>query len=100
MEPVRVALLGCGVVGTEVARNLTTHGAELVEAAAKAGVDLLYEAAVAGAVPLIRPLRESLAGDRLLRVLGIVNGTTNYVLDKMHTMGMGFAEALEQGWHT
>ncbi len=180
MEPVRVALLGCGVVGTEVARNLTTHGAELTqrvgaplelagiavrrlgrardldvdpalfttdaaalvkdadvvveviggieparsllleamaagasvvtankallaedgptlyEAAARHGVDLYFEAAVAGAIPLLRPLRESLAGDRVRRVLGIVNGTTNYVLDKMHTTGMGFAEAVEQ----
>jgi homoserine dehydrogenase len=180
VEPVRVALLGCGVVGSEVARNLTTHGAELAqrvgaplelagiavrrlgrareldldpalfttdaaglvkdadvvveviggieparsllleamaagagvvtankallaedgptlyEAATRHGVDLYYEASVAGAIPLLRPLRESLAGDRVTRVLGIVNGTTNYILDKMHTAGMGFAEALEQ----
>ena len=180
MEPVRVALLGCGVVGSEVARNLTTHAGELAqrvgaplelagiavrrlgrarevdldpalfttdaaglvkdvdvvveviggieparslllegmaagaavvtankallaedgptlyEAASRHGVDLYYEAAVAGAIPLVRPLRESLAGDRVRRVLGIVNGTTNYILDKMHTAGMGFAEALEQ----
>jgi homoserine dehydrogenase len=180
VEPVRVALLGCGVVGSEVARNLTTHGAELAqrvgtplelagiavrrlgrareldldpalfttdaaglvkdvdvvveviggieparsllleamaggagvvtankallaedgptlyEAATRHGVDLYFEAAVAGAIPLLRPLRESLAGDRVTRVLGIVNGTTNYILDKMHTAGMGFAEALEQ----
>ncbi len=180
MEPVRVALLGCGVVGSEVARNLTTHASELAQrvgapvelagiavrrlgrarevdldpalfttdatglvkdvdvvveviggieparsllleamaagaavvtankallaedgptlydAATRAGVDLYYEAAVAGAIPLVRPLRESLAGDRVRRVLGIVNGTTNYILDKMHSEGMGFAEALEQ----
>ena len=180
MEPVRVALLGCGVVGSEVARNLTTHGPELAQrvgaplelagiavrrlgrareldldsglfttdaaglvkdadvvveviggieparsllleamaagagvvtankallaedgpalydAATRNGVDLYFEAAVAGAIPLLRPLRESLAGDRVTRVLGIVNGTTNYILDKMHTAGMGFAEALEQ----
>jgi homoserine dehydrogenase len=180
VEPVRVALLGCGVVGSEVARNLTTHAGELAqrvgaplelagiavrrlgrarevdldpalfttdaaglvkdvdvvveviggieparslllegmaagaavvtankallaedgptlyEAASRHGVDLYYEAAVAGAIPLVRPLRESLAGDRVRRVLGIVNGTTNYILDKMHTAGMGFAEALEQ----
>jgi len=180
VEPVRVALLGCGVVGTEVARNLTTHAAELAHrvgaslelvgiavrrpgrardldvdpalfttdaaglvrgadvvveviggieparslileamsagasvvtankallaedgptlyAAADAhGVDLYFEAAVGGAIPLLRPLRESLAGDRVRRVLGIVNGTTNYVLDRMHTSGTGFAEAVEQ----
>ena len=178
MEPVKVALLGCGVVGSEVARNLTTHACELAQrvdaplelagiavrrlgrareldpelfttdaaglvkdadvvveviggieparsllleamaagagvvtankallaedgptlydAATRNGVDLYFEAAVAGAIPLLRPLRESLAGDRVTRVLGIVNGTTNYILDKMHTAGMGFAEALEQ----
>ena len=180
MEPVKVALLGCGVVGTEVARLLTTqsgelasrvgaplelvgiavrrlgrdrglpvdaslfttdaeelvtradvvveviggieparslilrafeHGASVVtankallaadgptlyEAAAKNGVDLYYEASVAGAIPLLRPVKESLAGDRVTRVLGIVNGTTNYVLDQMDTTGMGFAEAVEQ----
>ena len=180
MEPLRVALLGCGVVGTEVARLLTTHAPELalrvgapvefagiavrrigrargvdvqaelfttdaaelvkradivveviggiepartlildamaagasVVTANKAllaedgptlyaaaeyhGVDLYYEAAVAGAIPLLRPLRESLVGDRVHRVLGIVNGTTNYVLDKMHTTGQGFSEAVAQ----
>ncbi len=180
VEPLKVALLGCGVVGTEVARLLTQHAAELgrragapleltgiavrrpgrrrdldlpeslfttdatdlvkradlvveviggiepartlileamaagasvvtankallaedgpalYEAAAEHGVDLYYEAAVAGAIPLIRPLRESLAGDRVRRVLGIVNGTTNYVLDKMDSTGQGFAEAVAQ----
>ena len=60
------------------------------------GVDLYYEAAVAGAIPLLRPLRESLAGDDVRRVLGIVNGTTNYVLDKMDTTGAGFHDAVEQ----
>ena len=180
MEPLKVALLGCGVVGTEVARLLTTHADELArrvgtplelvgiavrrpnrdrgldvdpalfttdahdlvkradivietiggiepartlileameqgagvvtankallaedgptlyEAAERNRVDLYYEAAVAAAIPLVRPLRESLAGDRVLRVLGIVNGTTNYVLDKMRSTGMGFAEAVAQ----
>lgn len=180
MEPLKVALLGCGVVGTEVARLLTTHADELAQrvgtrlelagigvrrpgrirdldvapglfttdvielvkrsdlvveviggiepartlileamaggasvvtankallaedgpalyqAAAEQGVDLYYEAAVAGGIPLLRPLRESLAGDRVHRVLGIVNGTTNYVLDKMDTTGQGFAEAVAQ----
>jgi homoserine dehydrogenase len=180
VEPLKVALLGCGVVGTEVARLLATHApelalrvgapvefagiavrrigrargvdlppelfttdaAELVKradivveviggiepartlvldamasgaavvtankallaedgptlyaAAEEHGVDLYYEAAVAGAIPLVRPLRESLVGDRVHRVLGIVNGTTNYVLDKMHTTGQGFSEAVAQ----
>jgi homoserine dehydrogenase len=180
VEPLRVALLGCGVVGTEVARLLTTHADELAQrsgvplqlagiavrrlgrtrdleldpalfttdaqglvrradlvieviggieparslilaamesgaavvtankallaedgptlyaAADKHGVDLYFEAAVAGAIPLLRPVRESLAGDRVHRVLGIVNGTTNYVLDKMDSTGAGFADAVAQ----
>jgi homoserine dehydrogenase len=170
MRTLKVALLGCGVVGTEVARIMTTHatdlaarigapvelagvavrranrprpgiadelvttdatelvkrddidvvieviggieparsliltafdhgasvGSALHAAAAKAGADLYYEAAVAGAIPLIRPLRESLAGDKVNRVLGIVNGTTNFILDKMDTTGAGYSEALEE----
>jgi homoserine dehydrogenase len=181
-EPLRVALLGCGVVGSEVARLLTAHavdlaarvgrplelagiavrrparsrdlpvdpslfttdaeglvarddvdivveviggieparglilsaldngasvvtankallaedGATLFEAAEKHGADLYYEAAVAGAIPLLRPLRESLAGDRVRRVLGIVNGTTNYILTRMTESGASFADALEE----
>src|SRR5215217_5373094 len=71
-------------------------GAELFDAAAKAGVDLLFEAAVAGAIPIIRPLRESLAGDRIKRVLGIVNGTTNFILTRMTESGQTFAEALAE----
>ena len=62
---------------------LATHGRELFETAEGAGVDLLFEASVAGGIPLIRPLRESLAGDRIRRVMGIVNGTTNYILTRM-----------------
>ncbi len=182
-RPLRIALLGCGNVGTEVARQLTTHAADLAaragaplelagvavrrlgkdrsatgvdlalfttdaaalvvrddvdlvveviggieparslivsamehgksvvtgnkallaedgptlyEAAEKQGVDLYYEAAVAGAIPLVRPLRESLTGDKVRRILGIVNGTTNFILDRMDTTGAGFAEALEE----
>ena len=138
----RVALLGCGVVGTEVARLLLRDAAELVTradvvieviggiepartlildamrhgasvvtankallaqdgptlyaAAAEHGVDLYFEAAVAGAIPIVRPVRDSLAGDRVQRVLGIVNGTTNYVLDQMDTTGAGLGDAVEQ----
>jgi len=152
--PLRVALLGCGTVGTEVVRLLDRHsadlaarvgaplelagvavrrpqrvrdlpvdpalftddaaltsgksvvtanksllaedGASLHDAAATAGTDLYYEASVAGAIPLLRPLRESLVGDRVHRVIGIVNGTTNFILDRMDTSGAGFAEALEE----
>lgn len=61
---------------------LAKHGAELYAAADKANVDLYYEAAVAGAIPILRPLRESLVGDHVIRVMGIVNGTTNYIFDK------------------
>ncbi|MCZ0993383.1 homoserine dehydrogenase [Streptomyces noursei] len=180
-RPLKVALLGCGVVGSEVARIMTTHaddlaarigapvelagiavrrpekvragipaelittdatalvkrgdidvvieviggieparglittafehgasvvsankalvaadGAALHAAAEKHNADLYYEAAVAGAIPLVRPLRESLAGDKVNRVLGIVNGTTNFILDKMDTTGAGYSEALDE----
>ncbi len=180
-RPLRVALLGCGVVGSEVARIMTTHAADLAArigapvelagvavrrpdrvragidpslittdatalvkrgdidvvveviggieparnlimtafqhgasvvsankaliaqdgaalhaAAEEQGRDLYYEAAVAGAIPLIRPLRESMAGDKVNRVLGIVNGTTNFILDKMDTTGAGYQEALDE----
>lgn len=179
IQPVRVALLGCGVVGAQVARILTTRGDELAtrvgrplelvgiavrdtarpregidpalltndaqalaarpdvdvvveliggvepaetllreaiahgagvvtankallgaragqlfEAADEAGVDLYFEAAVAGAIPIIRPLRESLVGDQITSVMGIVNGTTNFILDKMTTDAMTFHDAL------
>jgi homoserine dehydrogenase len=69
-------------------------GPTLFAAAEKAGRDLYYEAAVAGAIPILRPLRESLVGDRVTRVLGIVNGTTNFILDKMDAEGWSFNEAL------
>ncbi|MCF3964103.1 homoserine dehydrogenase [Streptomyces fuscigenes] len=180
-RPLKVALLGCGVVGTEVARIMTTHaddlaarigaplelagvavrrpgkvregidpalvttdatalvkrgdidvvveviggiepartlittafehgasvvsankallaedGPTLYEAAERHGRDLYFEAAVAGAIPLIRPLRESLAGDHVNRVLGIVNGTTNFILDRMDIAGAGYSEALDE----
>ena len=75
---------------------LAEDGVALHAAAAKAGVDLYYEAAVAGAIPLLRPLRESLAGDQIRRVIGIVNGTTNYILSRMAETGAGFAEALAE----
>lgn len=180
-RPLKVALLGCGVVGSEVARIMTTHahdlaarigapvelagvavrrpgrvregiapelvttdasglvqradidvvieviggieparglittafehgasvvtankaliaedGASLHETAEKYGADLYYEAAAAAAIPLVRPLRESLAGDKVNRVLGIVNGTTNFILDRMDTAGTGYGEALDE----
>ncbi len=73
---------------------LATHGPELFEAAEQVGAQLYYEAAVGGAIPIIRPLRDSLAGDRVNRILGIVNGTTNFILDRMDVHGDGLDEAL------
>ncbi|MER7460892.1 homoserine dehydrogenase [Micromonospora sp. NPDC126480] len=75
---------------------LAEDGGALHDAAAEGGGDLYYEAAVAGAIPLLRPLRESLHGDRITRVTGIVNGTTNFILSAMDATGAGFAEALEE----
>ena len=100
IEPARelilAALKGGAAVVTANKALLATHGAVLHAAAEEAGVDLSYEAAVAGAIPLLRPLRESLAGDRIRRVLGIVNGTTNFILTKMAATGESFADALAQ----
>ena len=73
---------------------LATHGHELFNAADAAKVDLYYEAAVAGAIPIIRSMRESLAGDQITRVMGIVNGTTNYILTKMAEEGRDFSDVL------
>ena len=100
IEPARSLILaalanGASVVSANKAL-LAEDGPTLFEAAAKAERDLYYEAAVAGAIPILRPLRESLAGDKVTRVLGIVNGTTNFILDKMDTSGAGFSEALEE----
>ena len=100
IEPVRSLLLdalrnGKSVVSANKAL-LADHGAALHDAAAAAKVDLYYEAAVAGAIPLLRPLRESLAGDRINRVIGIVNGTTNFILSRMDATGSGFDEALAE----
>jgi homoserine dehydrogenase len=100
IEPVRSLLLAAFEAGRSVVSAnkalLADDGVELHAAAAKAGVDLYYEAAVAGAIPLLRPLRESLAGDQLRRVVGIVNGTTNYILSRMAETGHGFTEALAE----
>ncbi len=100
IEPARSLILAALESGASVVTAnkalLAEDGPTLFEAADKAGRDLYYEAAVAGAIPILRPLRESLAGDRVTRVLGIVNGTTNFILDKMDTTGAGFEEALEE----
>ena len=75
---------------------LASHGAELFAAAGAAGVDLLFEAAVAGGIPFVRPLRESLLGEPVHRVLGIVNGTTNFILTRMTESGAEYADALAE----
>jgi homoserine dehydrogenase len=75
---------------------LALHGGELFDAADKHGVDLYYEAAVGGAIPILRPMRESIVGDHVHRVMGIVNGTTNYILTKMDEEGSAFADVLKE----
>lgn len=75
---------------------LATHGAEIFAAARANGVDLYYEAAVGGAIPILRPLRESIVGDSVTRVMGIVNGTTNYILTKMDEEGAEYENVLKE----
>src|SRR5450755_569457 len=100
IEPARSLLLSAMSHGASIVTAnkalLAEDGATLYDAASKHGVDIYFEASVAGAIPLLRPLRESLAGDTVHRVLGIVNGTTNYILDRMDSSGTGFTEALEE----
>src|SRR5690606_22132984 len=97
-EPARELILSALANGASVVTAnkalLAEAGSELYAAAEAAERDLYYEAAVAGAIPIVRPLRESLAGDRVTRVLGIVNGTTNYILDAMTSTGASFDDAL------
>jgi len=100
IEPARSLILtalehGASVVTANKAL-LAEDGATLFAAAEKAQRDLYFEASVAGAIPILRPLQESLAGDQVRRVIGIVNGTTNFILDKMDSLGSGFAEVLEE----
>ncbi|MEU6913418.1 homoserine dehydrogenase [Streptomyces olindensis] len=100
IEPARTLITtafehGASVVSANKAL-LAQDGAALHAAAQEHDKDLYYEAAVAGAIPLIRPLRESLAGDKINRVMGIVNGTTNFILDKMDSTGAGYQEALDE----
>jgi homoserine dehydrogenase len=100
IEPARSLILAALKAGKPVVTGnkelLANVGKELFEAAEAAGVDLLFEASVAGGIPLIRPLRESLAGERITRVMGIVNGTTNFILTRMSEEGSSFAEALAE----
>lgn len=100
VEPARSLLLAALAAGKPVVTAnkelLSTHGAELLAAAEKGGVDLFYEASVGGAIPLVRLLSESLAGERIVRVMGIVNGTTNYMLTCMSDECLEYETALAQ----
>jgi homoserine dehydrogenase len=100
IEPARELILAALKAGKPVVTGnkelLANVGAELFAAAEASGVDLLFEAAVAGGIPFIRPLRESLAGERIDRILGIVNGTTNYILTRMTEAGASYADALSE----
>lgn len=100
IEPARELILKAFANGKSVVTAnkalLATHGSDLYSAADKAGVDLYYEAAVAGAIPILRPLRESLVGDHVKRIMGIVNGTTNYILTKMDEEGRAFNDVLAE----
>ncbi|XPP26546.1 MAG: homoserine dehydrogenase [Leucobacter sp.] len=98
IEPARTLILRALQGGADVVTAnkalIATHGPELADQAEQVGAQLSYEAAVAGAIPIIRPLRESLAGDRITRVLGIVNGSTNYILDRMDRFGDSAEDAM------
>ncbi len=100
IEPARTLILQAMAAGSSVVTAnkalLAADGATLYAAAAAHGVDLYFEASVAGAIPLLRPLRESLAGDRVVKVLGIVNGTTNFILSKMDEEGANYADVLAE----
>lgn len=100
IEPAKSRILRALRSGTHVVTGnkalLAEAGAELQEAATASGAQLSYEAAVAGAIPILRPLRDSLAGDEVRRVLGIMNGTTNFILDAMDTTGAAFDDALAE----
>jgi homoserine dehydrogenase len=100
IEPARTMLLAALSAGKSVVTAnkalVAADRAVLHRTAREAGVDLYYEGAVAGAIPLLRPLRESLAGDEVRRVLGIVNGTTNFILDRMDSSGADFSAALAE----
>jgi homoserine dehydrogenase len=99
IEPARTLILSAINSGADVITAnkalLAHHGPEIFDAASQVGAQIFYEAAVAGAIPIIRPLRESLAGDRVSRILGIVNGTTNFILDRIDTLGESMENSLQ-----
>ncbi|MEX3609602.1 homoserine dehydrogenase [Rothia sp. LK2588] len=100
IEPARTRILRALNAGKPVVSGnkalIAKHGVELQQAAQASGAQFSYEAAVAGAIPILRPLKDSLSGDHVNRVLGIMNGTTNYILDQMDTTGAQFDDALAE----
>ncbi len=100
IEPARTFILAALQAGKHVITAnkdlIALHGVEILDAAAKAQVDVFYEAAVGGAIPLIRPLKESLTANDITDIKGIVNGTTNFILSKMTTTGADFEEVLKE----
>jgi homoserine dehydrogenase len=100
IEPAKDLILEALSLGKHVVTAnkelLANLGKEVMDAADRAGRDLLFEASVGGGIPIIRPMKESLAGDRVTRVMGIVNGTTNFILTRMSETGESFAEALAE----
>lgn len=100
IEPARTFILAALNSGSDVITAnkalLATHGSELFDVAEQVGAQLYFEAAVAGAIPIIRPLRESLAGDKIKRIMGIVNGSTNFILDRMDSTGATLEEAMAE----
>ena len=100
IEPARTYVIEALKAGMQVVTAnkdlLAEHGQEIMHAADETGADLQFEAAVAGAIPIIRPLKQSMAGNHISEVMGIVNGTTNYILTKMTETGMSYEAALEE----
>jgi homoserine dehydrogenase len=100
VDPAKDLILGAFKAGKHVVTAnkelISTYGQEILAAAETHGVDILFEGAVAGGIPIIRPMKESLAGDRVRRVMGIVNGTTNFILTRMSETGESFTEALAE----
>ncbi|MGH3279498.1 MAG: homoserine dehydrogenase [Trebonia sp.] len=100
IQPARSLMLAAMQAGKSVVTAnkalLASHGEQIHDVSRRYDADLYYEAAVAGAIPILRPLRESLAGDTVHRVIGIVNGTTNFILDRMDSSGADFSESLEE----
>lgn len=100
IEPARERIIRALRAGKHVVSGnkalIASHGRELNAAARESSAQFSYEAAVAGAIPILRPLRDSLAGDHITRVLGIMNGTTNFILDRMDSTGAAFEDALAE----